>query len=143
MTLAERFPVGAHADITKTVTEADVAAFADITGDRNPVHLDEDYARGTRFGGRIAHGILTAGLISAVLGMKLPGTGGIYRSQELKFVKPVHLGDAITARAEVIEVDAEKSVLTLKTECLNQRGELVLTGVARIWMPAHPAPAAS
>lgn len=126
------FSPGQTASVSKTITEADLVLFAGLTGDFNPVHMDAEYAKGTRFGGRIAHGMLTAGLISAVLGMKLPGPGAIYLGQELKFLKPVQIGDTITARVEVVEFHSEKHILIAKTDCLNQRGEVVLTGTARL-----------
>jgi 3-hydroxybutyryl-CoA dehydratase len=116
------------------ISETDIAAFATLTGDVNPVHVDEDYAKTTRFGGRIAHGMLTAGFISAVLGTQLPGPGGIYLNQTLKFTAPVKAGDTITASAEVVAYREDKRIVTLKTDCTNQRGELVLTGEAVIMM---------
>ena len=124
------FRVGEKASLTRTVTEQDITAFAQLTGDTNPMHLDDDYARTTRFGRRIAHGLLTAGLISAVLGTELPGPGAIYLEQHLRFTKPVYPGDTITAVVEVVRYQEEKGLLTLKTECLNQNEELVLTGEA-------------
>lgn len=126
------FTVGEHASVSKTISEADVVLFAGVTGDFNPVHLDAEFAKGTRFGARIAHGMLSAGLISAVLGMKLPGPGAIYLGQEIKFLKPVFIGDTVTARVEVLEFDAEKRRLTAKTECSNQKSEVVLTGTAKL-----------
>lgn len=125
-----RFEPGQKATWTKTITEADVYAFAGITGDFNPLHVDREYAAGRRFGERIGHGMLTAGLISAVLGMRLPGPGGIFLSQNLKFLKPVRFGDTITAEAEVLSYRAEKGILTLRTTCTNQRGEAVIDGDA-------------
>ncbi len=122
------FTPGQKASTTKTISEADVYAFAGITGDFNPLHVDAEFARRTRFGERIAHGILTAGLISAVLGMRLPGPGGIFLSQTLKFVAPVRLGDTITATAEVMAWNPAKRILHLRTTCANQRGEAVLEG---------------
>ena len=124
------FRVGEKASLTRTVTEQDITAFARFTGDTNPLHLDDDYARTTRFGRRIAHGFLTAGLISAVLGTKLPGPGAIYLEQHLRFTKPVYPGDTITAVVEIVRYQKEKGLLTLKTECFNQNEELVLTGEA-------------
>lgn len=122
------FQPGQRASVTKTVTEADVYAFAGITGDFNPLHVDAVYARRSRFGERIAHGMLTAGLISAVLGMRLPGPGGIYLSQSLKFLQPVKFGDTVTATAEVVSYRAEKRILTLRTACTNQRGDAIAEG---------------
>jgi len=130
------FEVGQSAEMTKVITEEDVFLFAGITGDRNPVHISKEFAAKTRFGERIAQGILTAGLISAVLGMKLPGPGSLYVSQTLSFLGPVKIGDEITARAEVMEVISEKR-LKLKTQCINQRKEVVLEGEAII-VPPRP-----
>ena len=130
------YTVGQSAEMTKIITEEDVFLFAGITGDRNPVHISKEFAAKTRFGERIAHGILTAGLISAVIGMKLPGPGCLYLSQTLQFLAPVKIGDEITARAEVMEVISEKR-LKLKTQCINQRKEVVLEGEAII-VPPRP-----
>ncbi|MGZ8463385.1 MAG: MaoC family dehydratase, partial [Candidatus Deferrimicrobiaceae bacterium] len=102
------FKVGDTAELSKTVTEEDIVLFAKVTGDYNPVHVSEEFAKKTRFGGRIAHGMLSAGLISAVIGMKLPGPGCPYLSQTLNFRGPVKIGDEITARVEVAEVISEK-----------------------------------
>lgn len=126
----ERFVPGQKASVTRTITAADIETFAALTGDRNPLHLDEAYAARTRFGTRVAHGLLTAGFISAVIGMHLPGPGGVYVSQTLKFVRPVRIGDAITASAEVVAYDSDRQRLTLRTTCANQRGETVLEGEA-------------
>jgi 3-hydroxybutyryl-CoA dehydratase len=122
--------VGTRASITRTITDADVRRFAELTGDDNPVHLDAGYAATTRFGERIVHGILTAGLISAVIGTQLPGLGAIYLQQNLKFVAPVHHGDTITATAEVVAVREDKRILTLHTVCVNQDGQPVIEGEA-------------
>jgi 3-hydroxybutyryl-CoA dehydratase len=134
---AVTFAPGQRAELTRTITDADVAAFARITGDRNPLHLDDEFAGRSRFGGRIAHGILTAGLISAVIGMRLPGPGGIYLSQTLAFRRPVRIGDTITAAAEVVDYDAPRRRLRLKTTCVNQRGETVLEGEAVVLVDAR------
>jgi 3-hydroxybutyryl-CoA dehydratase len=122
--------VGDTASLTKTITDEDIRAFADLTGDHNPVHLDDEFARQTRFGRRIAHGMLGAGLISAVLANKLPGTGTVYLSQSLSFVAPVYPGDAVTARVTVRKVREDKPIVTLETVCTNQRGETVIKGEA-------------
>jgi len=132
------FAAGQRATFTKTIGDADVAGFAGITGDFNPLHVDAEFAGRSRFGGRIAHGILTAGLISTVIGMQLPGPGGIYVSQTLTFLKPVRIGDTITAAAEVVSYDAARRRLRLKTTCVNQRDELVLDGEAVVLVD-HPA----
>jgi 3-hydroxybutyryl-CoA dehydratase len=130
------YEVGQSAEMTKVINEEEILRFAEITGDRNPVHISEEFASQTRFGERIAHGILTAGLISAVIGMKLPGPGCLYVSQTLSFLAPVKIGDEITARAEVVEVISGKR-LKLKTQCINQRKEVVLEGEAII-VPPRP-----
>lgn len=122
--------LGASASLDKTVTEADVVAFAAVSLDANPVHLDEAYAATTRFGGRIAHGMLAASLVSAVLGTRLPGPGTIYLSQTLAFKGPVRLGDTITATVTVKAIKDGKPIVTLDTIVANQRGEVVLSGEA-------------
>ncbi len=122
--------VGSTASLSKTITERDVRAFADLSGDHNPLHLDEDYARQTRFGTRIVHGAFNAALISAVLGNVLPGAGTVYLSQTLKFSKPVYFDDTITATVEIIAMRADKGIITLKTNVTNQRGEMVADGEA-------------
>jgi 3-hydroxybutyryl-CoA dehydratase len=124
--------VGDSASISKTITDADIFAFAEVTGDHNPVHLNDEYAAKTRFGGRIAHGMLSASLISAVLANKLPGAGSVYLSQTLKFVKPVFPGDTVTARVTVTEIRDDKPIVKLETVCLNQRDETVLQGEATV-----------
>ncbi|MBP8981073.1 MAG: MaoC family dehydratase [Syntrophobacterales bacterium] len=129
---------GDAAEFTKTVTETDVYLYAGITGDLNPAHINETYAAGTFFKGRIAHGMLTAGFISAILGMQLPGPGTIYLSQTLKFMAPVRMGDTITGRVEVVEVIPEKNRLRLHTTCKNQEGTVVLDGEALVSPPKAP-----
>ncbi|MCU0586578.1 MAG: MaoC family dehydratase [Syntrophobacteraceae bacterium] len=126
----DELSLGDAATFSKTISETDVYLFAGITGDFNPAHVDEEYARQTAFKGRIAHGMLTAGLISHILGMKLPGPGAIYVRQELRFLAPVRIGDTITARAEVIEIMAERKLVRMRTTCTNQGGTLVLDGEA-------------
>jgi 3-hydroxybutyryl-CoA dehydratase len=120
--------VGERASLTKTVTESDVATFADLIGDHNPIHTDEEYARKSRFGKRVAHGVFTGGLISAVLGNKLPGPGSIYLSQQLEFLAPVFIGDTITAVVEVTAWRPEKRIITFKTDAYNQEKTQVVTG---------------
>jgi 3-hydroxybutyryl-CoA dehydratase len=122
--------VGDFDTVSKTISEADIYLFAGITGDFNPAHVDEEYAKTTVFKRRIAHGMLTAGLISHVLGMKLPGPGAIYLQQQMRFLAPVYIGDTITARAEVVEVIPEKKRIRMRTTCTNQAGETVLDGEA-------------
>jgi 3-hydroxybutyryl-CoA dehydratase len=126
------FNVGDSAEIIKTIEQADIDAFADVTGDHNPVHVDEEFAKTTRFGRRIAHGMLTASLISSVLANKLPGEGSIYLGQTLQFVAPVFPGDEITARVTVKEVREDKPILKLETICMNQRDETVIRGEATV-----------
>jgi 3-hydroxybutyryl-CoA dehydratase len=134
-----RFEPGQRAQWTRTITDEAIRAYAGITGDCNPLHLDEAFAGRSRFGGRIAHGLLTAGTISAVLGMRLPGPGGIYLSQTLRFRRPVRPGDTITAQAEVLAWQPERRLLTLRTTCRNQHGETVLEGEA-VLLVDEPAP---
>ncbi len=131
----EQIKLGDAAEFSKTVTESDVYLYAGITGDLNPAHLNETYAKNTFFKTRIAHGMLTAGFISNILGMQLPGPGTIYMRQSLSFLAPVRFGDTITARAEVVEVIAEKNRVRLKTTCTNQDGAVVLDGEAMVSPP--------
>ncbi|MBW1924325.1 MAG: MaoC family dehydratase [Deltaproteobacteria bacterium] len=126
---------GDAAQFTKTVSEADVYLYAGITGDHNPAHVNEEYAKKTFFKTRIAHGMLSAGFVSTVLGTLLPGPGTIYLRQELNFRAPVRLGDTITARVEAEEVDRDKNRVRFKTTCTNQEGTLVLDGHAVVSPP--------
>ncbi|MFA4885326.1 MAG: MaoC family dehydratase [Desulfotomaculaceae bacterium] len=119
----------------KTISETDIYLYAGITGDLNPAHINEEYAKNTFFKGRIAHGMLTAGLISAVIGTKLPGPGTIYLAQDLKFTAPVRIGDTIKAEAEIAEINTEKNIVKIKTICTNQYGDIVLTGIATVKPP--------
>jgi len=127
-----RFSVGDSAEITKTIEQADIHAFADVTGDHNPVHVDEAFAQTTRFGRTIAHGMLSASLISAVLANKLPGAGSVYLGQTLQFIAPVFPGDEITARVTVKEIREDKPIVKLETICVNQRNETVIRGEATV-----------
>jgi 3-hydroxybutyryl-CoA dehydratase len=127
--------VGDSAEWSRTVTEGDIKLFAEATGDFNPVHLDQTYAEKTFFKGRIAHGLLSLGYISTVLGNILPGHGTIYLSQEVKFLAPVRIGDTVTARVEVMELISEKNRVKFKTICLNQEGKIVLDGAAWVMPP--------
>ena len=131
----EALHIGETAQFGKTISESDVYSYAGITGDQNPVHINESYARETYFKTRIAHGMLCAGLISTVLGNKLPGYGTIYIRQELNFLAPVGIGDTITARVEVIEIIPAKNRVRLKTDCINQDGTLVIGGEAVVSPP--------
>jgi 3-hydroxybutyryl-CoA dehydratase len=133
-----KIEVGESASFTKTITETDVILFAGSTGDMNPFHINEEYARQMRFGRRIAHGMLVTGLISAVMGMKLPGPGTIYLRQELDFRNPVYIGDTITAVATVLHVREDKPVVTLSTNCYNQEGLLVVEGKAVVLVDQRP-----
>ena len=126
------FSVGDSAEITKTIEQADINSFAEVTGDHNPVHLDETFAQTTRFGRTIAHGMLTASLISAVLANRLPGEGSVYLGQTLQFVAPVFPGDEITARVTVKEIREDKPIMKLETVCVNQRNETVIRGEATV-----------
>ena len=131
----DQLEVGQKASFTKTVTEADVYNFAGVTGDFNPAHMNEEYAKNTAFKTRIAHGMLSAGFISAVLGTQLPGPGTIYLNQDLRFTKPVHFGDTITATITVDELIKEKNRAILKTVCTNQDGDVVVEGMAKVMPP--------
>lgn len=122
--------IGDTASCSKTFTETDVILFAGLSGDFNPVHVDKEYASKTRFKRRIAHGLLTSSLLSQLLGMHLPGSGSIYMNQTLRFTKPVYIDDTITATGTVEAIDENKNTVTIKTECHNQHGDLVLTGTA-------------
>jgi 3-hydroxybutyryl-CoA dehydratase len=127
--------VGEAAEMAKTVSESDIYLYAGVTGDFNPAHINEVYAQGTFFKTRIAHGMLAAGFISAILGTQLPGPGTIYIRQELNFLAPVRIGDTITARVEVAEIIAEQKRVRLKTTCVNQDGTVVLDGEATVSPP--------
>ncbi len=124
--------IGDSAEISKTISEADIYNFAGICGDFNPLHVDEEFASKTPFKKRIAHGMLGASLISTLLGTTLPGKNTIYIEQSLKFKAPVYIGDTITARIEVLELVQEKNIARLKTEAYNQNGEIVIDGQATI-----------
>jgi 3-hydroxybutyryl-CoA dehydratase len=122
--------VGDTASISRKITEEDIRAFAEVSGDHNPIHLDEGYAATTRFGQRIAHGMFGASLISAVIGNELPGTGSIYLGQTLKFLAPVYPGDTVTARVTVTKIRNDKPIVTLECVCENSRGEALIRGEA-------------
>jgi 3-hydroxybutyryl-CoA dehydratase len=126
----DELKVGDSAKISKTITETDIENFARATGDFNPIHLDQAYAEKTIFKERIAHGLLSVGLLSSILGNILPGHGTIYLSQEVRFLAPVRIGDTITARVEVIELIPEKNRAKFKTTCINQDGKEVVEGTA-------------
>ena len=126
----DEIKIGDSAQISNTVTETVINDFAKATGDFNPIHLDQTYAEKTYFKGRIAHGVLSIGYISSVLGNLLPGPGGILLSQEAKFLAPVRVGDIITAKVQAIELTPEKNRVKFKTTCTNQKGEVVVDGTA-------------
>ncbi len=144
----EDLALGMRESIMKTVMANDVVGFATLSGDHNPVHLSDHFARKTRFGGRIAHGLYTASLISAVLGMRLPGPGAVYLSQTLNFRAPVRIGDVVVVAVEVVELVAEGRRCRLACECLVD-GKVVLDGEALVMVPARrvipraPAPASA
>lgn len=129
------YRIGDSAQLSKTVKDEDIRIFAEVTGDKNPLHLDDDFASKTIFKRRIAHGILTAGLISAVIGSKLPGNGTIYLSQTLNFLAPVYIGDEITTKVEVLQVSKGGKRLRLKTQVINQNGTVVVDGEALVIPP--------
>lgn len=131
----EDLEVGMIRSLTKEITDLDIELFAEVSTDRNPVHMDESYAMDTIFEGRIAHGMLTAGLISAVIGEQLPGHGTVYLGQSLKFLAPVRPGDLVTAEVEVLEIDYAKRRVQLDTRALVD-GKPVLKGEATVLAPS-------
>jgi len=134
----DKLQVGDVAEFAKTVSETDIYLYAGITGDFNPAHVNEAYAKNTFFKTRIAHGMLTAGFISAIIANQLPGSGTIYLKQDLSFLAPVHIGDTITARVEILELNVEKNRVRLKTTCSNQDGVIVLAGEGLVSPPKAP-----
>ncbi len=132
----EDLELGMSAFVSRTISEADILMFAGVSGDTNPVHLDQEFAASTMFGGRIAHGMLSAGLISAVFGTRLPGPGCIYLSQNLKFKAPVKIGDTVVARVTVKELKTEKRRATFTTVC-TVGSTMVLDGEAELLIPAR------
>ncbi|MBF0573454.1 MAG: MaoC family dehydratase [Desulfamplus sp.] len=131
----EELKVGDFEEFSKTVSESDIYLSAGVSGDMNPAHINEQYAANTFFKGRIAHGILVGSFISTVIGMKIPGPGTIYLEQNYKFLAPVRIGDTINARVEIIEIKGEKNKVTLKTQCFNQNGVMVIDGTALVSPP--------
>lgn len=130
------FAVGQSAELERTLSEADVMAFAALTGDYNPVHVDEVAAAASPFGERIVHGMLTASLLSTVLAMHLPGPGAIYVSQAVRFLRPVKFGETVTARVEITAIDPARLRLTLSTTIRNARGKSVIDGEAIVQLPS-------
>jgi 3-hydroxybutyryl-CoA dehydratase len=133
----DELAVGQTGTFRKTVTETDLVMFAGVTGDMNPAHTDQVWAEQSQFGGRIAHGMLAAGFISALLGMRLPGPGTIYLEQTLRFIRPVRIGDTVAATAEILELIPAKRRIRLSTICTNQNGEVVLKGEALVMLAAE------
>lgn len=131
----DELKVGDRAQFAKTVSESDIYLYAGVTGDFNPAHINEEYAKTTFFETRIVHGMLTGGFISTVIGNQLPGYGTIYIRQELNFLAPVRIGDTITAQVEVLEIMTEKKQVRLKTTCFNQEEKTVLDGEAIVSPP--------
>ena len=134
----DQLEVGDSSEFSKTISEADVYLYAGISGDLNPAHINEVYAQGTFFKNRIAHGMLSAGFISAVIGMQLPGPGTIYMGQNLQFLAPVRIGDTVTARVEVLEKIEDKKRVRMATTCTNQDGTQLISGEAMV-SPPRPA----
>lgn len=131
------FQEGQTDSFSKTISESDIYLFAGITGDLNPVHVDQEFASTTKFGKRIAHGMLSSGLICTVLGMKLPGPGTIHMKQSLTFKAPVFIGDTITAKAEILSINQEKNEAIISTNLYNQNGILITEGEALVKLPKH------
>ena len=129
-----QFQVGEFAELTRAFNDADVLAFARLSGDVNPVHLDAKAAAQSRFGQRVVHGMLTASLFSTLLGTRLPGPGTVYVSQNLRFLAPVFLDERLTARVEIVQVRADKPLVTLSTRCFKDDGALVIDGEAMVFV---------
>ena len=127
-----KFKIGDTASYSQTIGEAHIAHFIGAVGDTNPLHVDAEFAGKSRFGARIAQGILVAGLISTAIGTRLPGVGSVYLGQSLKFLKPTYIGDTITATVRVKAIREDKPILTLQTLCTNQKGERVIEGEATV-----------
>ena len=136
----ERFKVGAKGSVTKTISQEAVASFAELTGDTQPLHLDPSYGGQTRFGKQVAHGVISAGLISAVLGVEMagPNVTVIFLGMNIRFVAPVFPGDTVTAECVVTRVRDDKPIITLDAKCVNQAGAEVLTGEATIMVDPYP-----
>lgn len=139
----EDFEVGQHVTFTKTFTDDDVRRFVAITGDTNPLHVDDEFAASSRFGRRVLHGMLTASILSTMVGMKLPGTGAIYRSQTLRFVKPAFVGDTLTAHFVVRSIDRAKHRLEIEAWIENASGERVIEGTCEAGLLRDATPPGS
>ena len=124
----EDFEIGQRASFTKTFTDEDVRRFVEITGDRNPLHVDDEFAAKSQFGRRVLHGMLSASILSTMVGMLLPGTGAIYRAQTIRFIRPAHVGDTLTAHFVVRSIDHERHRLEIDAWIENQAGERVIDG---------------
>ena len=135
MSHLERYAVGQQASLQRTFTQDDVAAFAALTGDCNPVHLDEAHAAGTRFGRRICHGMLVGSLFSTLFGTELPGPGALYLGQALRFKAPVYPGEPVTAHVELTSLREDKPIATFRTWVENASGEVAVDGEATLWLP--------
>jgi 3-hydroxybutyryl-CoA dehydratase len=133
----DELQVGDWAEFSKTLSESDIYLYAGVTGDFNPMHVNQPYAEQTFFKNRIAHGMLVAGFVSTVLANELPGPGTIYVRQEVDFCAPVYIGDTITARAEILEIVTDKNLVKLRTTCANQDEKVVLNGIALVCPPKH------
>lgn len=145
MTRFEALAVGQSAELVRTIGDREIALFTELTGDRNPVHFDDDYARQAGFGGRIAHGMIAGSLISVLLGMHVPGPGSVYLGQSFRFLAPVRIGDTVTVRVEIVALRPEKRHVRLATTAVTQRGVCVLDGEALIKVmdtaiPPAPSP---
>jgi len=134
--------IGDSAAQSLKVSEEVVQGFGDLIGDRNPIHFDDSFAKSTRFGRRIAHGMISASLISAVIGTKLPGPGSIYINQSLQFTGPVYIGDEVVAQVKIVELRQDKPIVKLETVCTNQDGTIVLKGEAVVAFPQPANPEA-
>lgn len=126
----EKLEIGNTESLSRTLTEEDLILFAKVSGDTNPIHLDESFAVGSQFKGRIAHGMWTASIISCALATKMPGPGGVYLSQEVKFIRPVYVGDTITVQLKVTAINTVRKRVTIETNVTNQYGKIVVKGMA-------------
>ncbi len=134
----DQINIGDSASLTRTITEEDITVFGILSGDRNPAHFDQEYAEGSMFKRRIAHGMISGALISAVLGMQLPGPGTIFISQTVRFRRPVYIGDTITVTITVTEKNDAKQRLIFDCQCVNQDGEVATVGTAEVLAPTEP-----
>ncbi len=134
--IIDNFEVGMIETYSQTITDADIKAFSGISGDKNPVHMSDDFASGTKFKKRIAHGLMSASFFSALFGMRLPGPGCVYLSQNLKFLKPVYIGDTVNAKVTLIKLNKRSRRFTFETNCYVD-GDIVITGEAEIFLPKN------